>query len=183
LPIARAQLVGLERVEDAQHLGHAAADAQIVHAHPANRPRGIDDERGAQRDPLRLVQDAERGRQLALRIGQHGEGDVLQGRVRLTPGEVHVMRIRARAEHLRVARGELGVGPPELGDLGRADEREVHRPEEEHQPFAGVALVRDLLKLLPRITAHDGLNAKRGQLVSDGQHVDVLLLWIMSVIR
>jgi hypothetical protein len=40
------------------------------------------------------------------------------------------------AEHLRVAVGEVALALAELRDLGRADEREVHRPEEEHQPLA-----------------------------------------------
>ena len=38
----------------------------------------VDDERGAQRHALLLVQDAERGRELALGVGQHGNGRVLR---------------------------------------------------------------------------------------------------------
>jgi hypothetical protein len=62
------------------------------------------------------------------------------------------------------------VDVPELGNLGRADEREVHRPEEEDAPLAGVRRVGDLLELLAVLGAHDGLELELGQLVSDGQH-------------
>src|SRR5205809_2927308 len=142
LPVARAELVGLQAIEDAQHLGDAAAHRQVVDAHPADHALGVHDEGGPQRDPLLLVQDAERARQLAAGVGEHGEGQALQVLVAPAPGEVDEVGVRARAQHLGAAVLEVAVPSAELRDLGRADEREVHGPVEEDEPLSREALVR-----------------------------------------
>src|SRR5207247_949859 len=43
-PVAGAQLVGLQAVEDAQHFVRVAADVQVVDAHVLDRVVGVDDE-------------------------------------------------------------------------------------------------------------------------------------------
>src|SRR6266851_1816045 len=70
LPVAGAKLIGLQRVEDAQHLARVAADRKIIDADMADDALGIDDEGGAQRDALVLVEDAQRCAQLALDVGE-----------------------------------------------------------------------------------------------------------------
>src|SRR5215470_10665668 len=65
LPVAGAELVGLQSVEHAQDLLRVAADAEVVHGDEANDPFGIDDEGSAQRYTLSRVEDAERGAELA----------------------------------------------------------------------------------------------------------------------
>ena len=89
----------------------------------------------------------------------------------LAPRQVDVLAVGARAQHLRVAILELAVLLAELRDLGRADEREVLRPEEDDLPLARVVVVGDVLELLALLEAHGGLELERGELVSNGQHV------------
>src|SRR4051794_20280888 len=60
VPVARAQLVGLQRIEHAQHLGRVATDGQIVDRREPDHALGIDDEGRTQRDALPLVEHAER---------------------------------------------------------------------------------------------------------------------------
>src|SRR3954453_13130296 len=78
LPVAGAKLVGLQRIEHAQHFLRVAADREVVHRHEADDALGIDDEGGAQADALALVEDAEPSRQLALEVDQHRERQRLQ---------------------------------------------------------------------------------------------------------
>src|ERR1700754_1932430 len=66
LPVAGAKLVGLQRIEHAQHFLRVAADREVVHRHEADDAIGIDDEGGAQADALGLVEDAQLLRELAL---------------------------------------------------------------------------------------------------------------------
>jgi hypothetical protein len=80
------------------------------------------------------------------------------------------VRVRAGAEHLGVAVLEVAVALAELGDLGRADEREVHRPEEHDLPLARIRRIRDLLELLALVAADRGLQAERGERVADREH-------------
>ena len=47
LPVARAELVGLQTVEDAQHFFGIAADVQVIDRYVLNHIVGIDDERCA----------------------------------------------------------------------------------------------------------------------------------------
>ena len=60
LPVAGAQLVGLQRVEHAQNFLRVAAHGKIGHVHEANDVLRIDDEGGALGDAGLLIQDAER---------------------------------------------------------------------------------------------------------------------------
>jgi hypothetical protein len=69
-----------------------------------------------------------------------------------------------------VAVFEVTVALAELRDLGRADEREVHGPEENDLPAAGMTLARDLLELLALLQAHGDLQGEHGELVADSQH-------------
>src|SRR5262245_42738554 len=47
LPVARAELVRLQSIQDAQHLVHTATDRQVVHRDVADDPLRVDDERRA----------------------------------------------------------------------------------------------------------------------------------------
>src|SRR6266481_1010335 len=93
LPVAGAELVGLQRIEHAQHFLRVAADREVVHRHEADDAVGIDDEGGAQAHALALVEDAERPGKLALEIGQHGERQRLQVGMVLAPGQVHELGV------------------------------------------------------------------------------------------
>src|SRR5215469_1720924 len=76
LPVARAELVGLQRIEHAQHFLGAAADAQVGDVDEADDALRVDDVSGALRDTGPGVEDAERTRQLALDVREHGERQV-----------------------------------------------------------------------------------------------------------
>ncbi len=137
LPVAGAELVGLQRVEHAQHLGHVAADRQVVDARPADDALGIDDEGRAERHAVLLVEDAEglrRARAWCRRAsGREGclrsSWSLRQARWTKCVSVLAPSTCASRSAKSRVAAAELG-------DLGGADEGEVHRPEEEDLPLA-----------------------------------------------
>ena len=107
---------------------------------------------------------------LALDVGEHRERQLLEVLVVLAPREVHELAVDRGAEHLRVAIRELAVLAAELRDLGRADEREVLRPEEHHEPLARVALVRDGLERRVELLGHGRFERELGKLVTYRQH-------------
>src|SRR6266851_4613660 len=170
LPVAGAELVGLQCVEHAQHFLRIAADREVVHRHEADDALGIDDEGGAQAHAFGLVEDAERLGELALEVGQHREGQRLQVGVVLAPGQVHELGVGRGAVEHRVAIVELAVELAEGGDLGRTDEGEILRPEEHDLPLAGIALVGNVLEGGPGVGAHHRFEIEGRKLVADGQH-------------
>src|SRR5216684_5384321 len=170
LPVAGAELVGLQRIEHAQHFLRVAADREVVHRHEADDAIGIDDEGGAEANAFSLVEDAERLGELALEVGQHREGQRLQVGVVLAPRQVHELGIGRGAVEHRVAVVELAAELAEGGDLGRTDEGEILRPEEHDLPLAGSALVGNVLEGGPGVGAHHRLEVEGGKLVADGQH-------------
>ena len=68
-----------------------------------------------------------------------GEGQGLQVGVVLPPGQVHELAVGRDAIDHGVAVVEIALELAEAGDLGRADEGEVLRPEEHDLPLALVA--------------------------------------------
>src|ERR1700761_7295299 len=105
--VARAELVGLQRVEHAEHFLRVAADREVVDRSPADDALGIDDEGGAERDAGLLVEDAELGRELALDVRQPGERALAQVLAALAPGEMHEVAVGRSAEQLGVTVGEV----------------------------------------------------------------------------
>ena len=135
-PVAGAQLVGLQRVEDAQRLRRVAADVEAVDGDVLDDVVRIDDERGAEGDMLVAVEDAERLGQLRAIVrdpGEIGIGELLVG---AAPGEVDVGGVGRGADQDGVAVREILRELAIAGDLGRADEGEVLRPEEQDLPLA-----------------------------------------------
>src|SRR6516165_576785 len=59
VPVAGAELVGLQSVEHAQHLVHVAPDVEVGHRDEPDDPLRVDDERRPHRHPGRGVQDPE----------------------------------------------------------------------------------------------------------------------------
>jgi len=92
--------------------------------------RRVDDESRPVGDSLD-VEDTEICDELTVKVRQHREGEVLQVLVLQAPGVVDELVVDRAPEHLCVTIGELVVQPPELGDLGWADECEVLGPEED----------------------------------------------------
>src|SRR4051812_19348569 len=192
LPVAGAELVGLQGVEDAQHFLRVAADVQAVHRGPLDGAVRVDDEGRAQRHAGFLVEDAERGRELALDVGQHRDRQVADVVVVDAPVQVHELAIGGDAVDHRVTVGELARQLGEGRDLGRADEGEVLRPEEDDLPLAGIGLGGDLGEGLAgaaealRAGLHGGELESR-ELVANGQHAVYPLGWairrILSVRR
>ena len=72
-PVAGAEFVGLQRVENAQRLGRVAADVEAVDRDMLDHIIRIDDEGRAERDMLVLVQDPERLGELAASVGDPRE--------------------------------------------------------------------------------------------------------------
>src|SRR5262249_4082070 len=92
------------------------------------------------------VEDAELGGQLALDVGEHREGEIPQLFLFAAPGQVHELAVDAHAEDLRITSLELLVQLAEGGNLGRAYEGEVLRPEEHDAPLALVRVLVDGLE-------------------------------------
>src|SRR5258708_8149975 len=154
LPVAGAELVGLQRIEHAQHFLRIAADREVVHRHEADDALGIDDEGGAQANAFGLVEDAERLAELALEVGQHREGKRLQVGMVLAPRQMHELGVGRGAVEHRVAVVELAVELAESGDLGRTDEGEVLRPQKHTLPLTNATLSGNVLKAALRAGAH-----------------------------
>src|SRR5690606_18471199 len=166
LPVAGAQLVGLQRVERAQHFLDVAPDVEVVHAHPAHDPVRIHDIGRPQRHLVLRVQHAERLAQLLLVVRQHRVPEVLQVRVVLAPRQVHVLAVGADAVDLGPALAEVLQLAVELRDLGRAHEGEVHRPEKHHGPLVLQVLRADGREFLALLERHHGGHRKLRKLVS-----------------
>src|SRR5499427_8021231 len=93
LPVARAQLVGLQGIEHPQYFLGAAADTEIRYVDEADHALGIE--------------DAEAAGELALDVGEHGKGERAQLVLLAAPGEMHELAVDAHTEQLRIARPEL----------------------------------------------------------------------------
>src|SRR5215471_4801580 len=170
LPVAGAELVGLQGIEDAQHFRRIATDGKVVHRHEADDAVGIDDEGGAQAHALGLVENAERLGQLALDVGQHREGQRPEVGMVLPPRQMHVLRIGRDAVDHRLALVERLVELAESRDLGRTDEGEILGPEEDDLPLALVGLVGHLPEGGLGIDACHRLEIEGGELVANRQH-------------
>src|SRR5579859_3033744 len=167
LPVARAQFVGLQRIEYAQHFLRTTADVQVGDVDEADDALRIDDEGGALRDAGLGIEDAECAGQLALYVRQHRKRQVTQLVLPAPPGKMHVLAIDAHTVQLRITRAELLVELAEGGNLGRADEGEVLRPEEHHLPLAGGAVVAEGPKSVLRITRNDAGERERGEFLAN----------------
>ncbi|MNJ72703.1 hypothetical protein D3C77_694010 [compost metagenome] len=92
-----------------------------------------------------------------------------------TPGQVGELAVGGGTDQLGVAVAERLQQVAITLDLGGADEGEVLGPEEQHLPFAGVAVVIEPLEGRVRaggtfrVVVHCQ-QVERRQLVSDGEH-------------
>src|ERR1700733_1866978 len=173
LPVARAQLIRLQRIEHAQDLIRAAADVEIGDVDEANHALRIDDVRRPLRDPGFRIKDAERLRELALDVGEHREGQIAQLLFVLAPGEVNELAVDAHAEQLRVARLEFQVELAERGNFRRTDEGEILRPEKYDLPLAREAVVRERLQALGEVVRDDAGEGISREFLTNAQHVSI----------
>src|SRR5580700_4722075 len=109
LPIAGAKLIGLQRIEHAQHFLRIAAHRKIRHIHEADDAFRIDDEGSTLCHAGLWIEDAKLLREIALYVSQHGEGQVLQVFVIIAPRKVNELGVDAAAKNLRIAILELIV--------------------------------------------------------------------------
>src|SRR5579864_4445753 len=167
LPVAGTELVGLQRIENAQHFGRVAADRKIGDVDEADHALGVHDVGGALGDARFGVENAEAPGELALDVREHRERQVLQLLLFIPPGEVHVLAVDADAEQLRIARLELPVEPAEGGDLGGTDEREILGQEQHHLPLAGEALVAHGAKRRLRVARDDAGEGEAGKTLTN----------------
>src|SRR5215831_7833463 len=101
LPVAGAELIGLQRIEHPQYFLGAAADVAVGDVDEADHALRIDDERGALRHASLGIENPERSRQLALDVREHRERERPQLLFLAPPGEVHVLAVDADTEQLR----------------------------------------------------------------------------------
>src|SRR5262249_10901620 len=130
LPVAGAELVGLERIEHAQDFLRVASHRQVGDVCKTDDALGIDDKRRPLRHAFCQIENTELLAQIAPHIGQHGKRKILQIAVVGAPRKVNKFGISASAENLSVALLKLLVEFAEAGDLGRTNKREILGPEE-----------------------------------------------------
>ncbi len=88
---------------------------------------------------------------------------------------MHELAVDADAEDLRIARFEFLVELAERGDLGRADEGEVLRPEEHDLPLSGKAIVGEGLEGSVEVVRDGAFELEPGKRLADTGHVLSLL--------
>src|SRR6516165_3775709 len=167
LPVARAQLIGLQRIEDAQHFLRASADIKVGDVHEAHDALRIDDEGGTLRNPGLGIENTQCAGELALDVREHRKGERAQLLLLTPPGEVHVLTVDAHTEQLRIARAELALELAERGNLGGADEGKVLRPEEHHLPLTGEAFVGKGLERATGVVRYDAGECEFGETTTD----------------
>src|SRR5271155_2034298 len=179
-PIARAQLVGLQAVQNAQHLFRTAADIEVVHRNVLDDVVRIDDERRPQRHPFLGVAHAELVHQRAGDVGELPLVKTPQLGMIAAPAELGELVVGRTAEHDRVAvlklLGKLG----KTDDFGRADEGEILRIEVDNLPLARKRPLvergkgRCTVFLMPIETWLDSDDVKRLQFLTYGFHALLL---------
>src|SRR5665213_3299425 len=140
LPVARAQLVGL------QHFRRVAAYRKIGDVNETDHTLRVDHEGGALGDAGLAIENTQGVAELALDVRQHRKRQIAQLFLFLAPRQVHVLVVGADAEHLRAAVAELAIELAESRNLGRAHEGEILGPEKPDLPFAGLVGAAELLE-------------------------------------
>jgi hypothetical protein len=167
LPVAGAELIGLQGVEHAQDFLRVAADREVVHRNETDDVLRVHDEGGALCDSFVRIEYPKGRRQLTFDVGQHREGEIFQVVVVGAPGVVHELRVGAAAENLGVTVLEFLVELAEGGDLRGAHEGEILRPEEVNLPLVFVRFVRNRLESLALVQTHGRLQRKGRELLSN----------------
>ena len=139
--VARAQLVRLQGVEDAQRVFRVAADIQIGRVDVLDRAFIIDDVGVAIGHAFRGA-DTEAVDQGTGRVGKLPVTQLVQVRVLAAPGQLAEFIVRGTGQHDGVTVGELFSQIVEGHDLGRADEGEILRVEDDDLPLAREAFIR-----------------------------------------
>ena len=157
LPLRGADLVRLLRhVDVGLELPHELVDvaAHVVEVHLAveQHPLGVDHEGAAQGEARGLVVDAEHPGDLPGGVGGHGVLDVRELFLALLPGQVDELGVGAHRDDVAPHLHEPVVLLCQSSELGRSNEGEVGRVEEEDRP----ALAGDLVgeRELPEVVLH-----------------------------
>src|SRR5262245_48588194 len=109
----------------------------LVDAHVQENATRIDDEGAAVRRPV-LEKYVEGTAQRVCGVGDYRVVDAREARIRLEPGLVAVVAVRARRKNDRTLAEEVIMALRKRRELGRADEREVARVEKQDDPAAAV---------------------------------------------
>lgn len=175
-PVAWAEFVGLKAIENAEYLWYASANAKVVDAHPADDVVRVNDKGRTKAHAGVFVKNSKRFREFALCVREHRERQILEFRVIVAPGKVHVVCVRAAAKNHRIPVFEVVVLAAELRNFRRADKREIHGPEEKYLPLSFVVLVGDGFELFASLTGNGSLNGEFGEFVANGDHGWVFFL-------
>ena len=174
--VARAQLVGLQAVKNAQDLVRVAAHIQVVDADVLDDVVGVDDEGRAQGHTGRHITHTQHVHQAALAVGKAPVAELVQVFVVTPPAEFAELVVGAATHQHGVTLFELPRQLVEGHDLGRANEGEVLGPEIDDLPLAGKALLgqglegRDAVFLVLVEAGLDADDAERFELLTDGLH-------------
>jgi hypothetical protein len=144
LPAGRADfavlLEELEGIHHAHHLVHVPPEGEVVDELVLDDPLAVDEERSPERHSGLRVLDAVAAADLVADVGHDGEAHLADAAALdrgLPPREMGVLGVDGDADHLHPPLLELVEAMVVGHDLGGAHEREIERPEEEHDvlPF------------------------------------------------
>src|SRR5690606_18584754 len=120
----------------AQQVGSVTADAFGGDFHSLDDAFRVNDEGTAVGQTLVFTQDLEVAADLQGRVTDHGVLDLADGFGAVVPGLVGEVGVGGNGVDFHAQLLELGIVVGQVAQLGRADEGEVGRVEEEDRPLA-----------------------------------------------
>src|SRR6266404_354715 len=141
LPVARAQFIGLKRIQHAQDFLRIASDRTGGDIRELNHAVGVHEKSSALGDTFNGIDDSKLLAQVAFDVGEHRERQVLQIWMVVTPCMMYPLGVSAPAQDLRIAFLKLFVEFAEAGNFRRADKSKILWPEEIELPLAFVIQV------------------------------------------
>src|SRR2546426_2187154 len=156
----------LRGFDAAQELRDRPADRVVMDLERLDDTVGIDDEAASTGDAVSLDVDAELARERAGRICDERVTDLGHGRRGVVPRLVDPDGVGADRGNLRARLAEGVVEPGRLAQLGRADEGEVARIEQECEPAAAVLGDAERANL----ALVEGVQDRRRDALADADH-------------
>src|ERR1044072_4901159 len=159
LPVAGAQLVRLQCIQDTYHFFYVTAYVQVVQGYPAYNTLRIYDESSTVSDLFVSFQDTQFFSQGFGSICQHREVQATKVFVVFSPGQVLKFAISRSTDQDSITVTEVLEVLVKFCNFGRAHKSEVLRPPKHYQPFAGAF---DLLRrnIIEFFAFFDGNNCR-----------------------
>src|SRR5690606_2982844 len=183
-PVARAQLLRLQGVENPQDLFWIAPHRHIVDGDVLDDVVRVYDEGCSQGNAFRAITHTQLIHQRARHVAELVMAQLLQLGLLAAPGQFHIFVIDRAAHHHGVTFGEVGRQVVEAHDLRRTYEGEVLRVEVDDLPLVREGAFGDVfecgyavLLVFAEARLHAG-DLERFQFVAYGFHRRSLMVWL-----